>query len=1314
MRSKKRTIGILIVVIVILLGFASSLLVYRNKLSSEKTKNNSNNNTAQSLSSSPSGISIENFYDKPITDEKIALDSIEVNRDKLGYSDKNFTFIYDEKSSSETAYHFDLYYKDIPVYSPVGIRGVSVITYYDNSADVLITGVSDSEKITKINTIPKITQDEASKIIKNELNLSEKTYIEPKLIIYEVNEECILAYYVNTLFNVCIINAENGNIVVCQSTLLSNSDEFIGQNGDKHRIFYDDYQDGNYNIENALWDKEKNIFIYNNICTYEEIKMKENILSLEDIQSDKNKSAVDGMANTYRAVEYFEKLNKELGSIFNLICVNVNAELKDEKGNIIQNQAMGGYHKIDGNDICILSFCVMSDDVTPQFSAYLDAVAHEYTHAVTNLKVFGSDGHSEDRRYFERNALREAYSDIFGELVEQRYTGETDWNSNKTRNLINQEKGKDYKNYKNYYRYNYDDRYIGTSDDGGAHYNSTIISHAAYLMSKDHKSIKHSSYGSTKNLLDYDQLGQLWYGSLEYLKETEFMDFSDCRYAVEKSARKLIKEGVLLEDNLKVIEQAFNEVEVSSNPIRRGAKDSAEIIKDKHTLVVPIEEETQSTEFVEITELNYAWHISPTIEAEDIILSDKEEIQEGNLQNYKYASSEYSIIKNNSKYGIIKYDGTLLTNIRYDSFSMPNNKEMWIVNENSHENPDDVIITPNENSPNVDVNLATSVGFMDYYYTYSKDKNKLFIDGHDFESYFNTDYNVVVEQSEKEYINSQNKNALYGIADKDGIIIPCEYENACMNIGNNIIALEKNGKWGFFDKNGTKIIDFICEPFESKVLDDTWRKASWDNGEIYPYLASNGYIPVKINGKCGYYDTQGNEVIPCGTFEEVRPVHNGLAWVKKDGKWGVIKLKDIEKPETDYQKQYYTFIENELIPKYGLANVDTDIPISKSNGIVSTVIDDFSNTGSMDLLVIRLENSAESIETICEWYTLKGDTVVPVDEITVKSGNGITSNIDISFNQGYLCFTSNRIWLNSNNAESSIWIYSFDSSKLTPLRNYEIHRFNGYVDEIVETIKKEINIKSQDYMLALNDVKVFQDDLKSLGIEFNNEQVDCQLINRNNFLNYTLSIRESLFENCRFMITDYTNLQSHLTNTDNNNSSGNKNWQQFYADELKRYMNSDEYNNESMFDLYDIDNDGTPELFISEGGLFISLNTICTVFNGNMIKSSGNFNCIYCGGVDNLQLQVSQSTKTVRSGGIGIISYQKLENGQFISIFEGYENNKDNGENDKEYIVNGEIVTAERYNEEKLKYRYSADDYVDVGRKYKLDEVTINSVLLNT
>ena len=139
MKSRKRTIIILIVVIVILFGFVGSLLIYRNKLSSEKTKND-----IPFISSAPSGISIKNFYDKPITDEKIALESIEANRDKLGYVDKNFTFIYDEEDCSETAYHFDLYYKGLPVHSPAGIRGVSVITHLDNSEIILISGVSNS------------------------------------------------------------------------------------------------------------------------------------------------------------------------------------------------------------------------------------------------------------------------------------------------------------------------------------------------------------------------------------------------------------------------------------------------------------------------------------------------------------------------------------------------------------------------------------------------------------------------------------------------------------------------------------------------------------------------------------------------------------------------------------------------------------------------------------------------------------------------------------------------------------------------------------------------------------------------------------------------------------------------------------------------------------------------------------------------------------------------------------------------------------------------------------------------------------------
>lgn len=634
MRSKKRTIEILIVVIVVLLGFASSLLVYRNNLSSENKKNNSNSTTEQSLSSAPSGKSIENFYDKPITDEKIALDSIEVNRNKLGYSDKNFTFKYDKTSSSKTAYHFDLYYKDIPVYGGGSRRGVSVITYHNNNPDVLMTGVSNSEKITKVNINPKITQDEALDIAKatlgdnfSEYNISAKLKqikVSPKRIIYETQDKYVLSYRIISNFYICIINAENGEVITSHSTVVANVSEYEGQNGDIHQIFYDDYKDEDYDIKDALWNKDKNIIISDNL---------KKIMSLSDIQYGKNKSAVDVMANTYRAVEYFEKM-------YSITFDGTMAVINDKKH--INHAAGIGTKDEKGISYAFLYFGERTNSKKSQLSAYLDIVAHEYTHAVTDVKVFGSDGYSNDSRYYERNALMEAYSDIFGELVEQKYTGKTNWYFNTIRNLSNPE-------IKRYTKRDTTKDKEGNekNDYGYAHNNSTIISHVAYLMSKDHKSIKHSSYGSTKNLLDYNQLAQLWFGSLEYLKETEFMDFSDCRYAVEKSARRLIEQGVLVEDNLKVIEQAFNEVEVISNPIRRSLTDSMEIIKDKNTIVVPIEDETKSTEFVEITEVP----TEPALQIFAVDLIDKTipeiiDIMNGEYQIIKTENDGYIYIQN--------------------------------------------------------------------------------------------------------------------------------------------------------------------------------------------------------------------------------------------------------------------------------------------------------------------------------------------------------------------------------------------------------------------------------------------------------------------------------------------------------------------------------------------------------------------------------------------------------------------------------------------------------------------------------------------
>lgn len=276
---------------------------------------------------------------------------------KLGYNDKDLSFEFKRKSGYlGTSYRFNILYKDIPLASDE----VNVLVDEDDKAKHLLSRELPIKQLQKINTTPKITQDEALVIAKEtigteKINMGKnyKKELKPELIIYEKYNELILAYRIDAGFYVCIVNAENGEVITCYSNIEYSTGEFTGQNGDIHQVFYDDYEYENNYIKNALWDKEKNIFVYNNF---------DNLLTIEDIQSDENKSAVDGMANTYRAVEYFEKhFNKK----FNSTVVSINVDTwKDENDKVVTDNAGGGYLDIEGEKVAFLTFPFASDKKT--------------------------------------------------------------------------------------------------------------------------------------------------------------------------------------------------------------------------------------------------------------------------------------------------------------------------------------------------------------------------------------------------------------------------------------------------------------------------------------------------------------------------------------------------------------------------------------------------------------------------------------------------------------------------------------------------------------------------------------------------------------------------------------------------------------------------------------------------------------------------------------------------------------------------------------------------------------------------------------
>lgn len=216
----------------------------------------------------------------------------------------------------------------------------------------------------------------------------------------------------------------------------------------------------------------------------------------------------------------------------------------------------------------------------------IDVVAHEYTHSVeltiSNMTYEGESG-----------AIMEAYSDIFGELIQAKAAqSEPDWimypamvNRNmcdpyKSREpLPDTYKGKYWQTTEN----KKDKNGKSTNDCGHVHGNSTVISHAAYLM-------WNGIDGNESMKIDSDTLAKLWYRALFLLQSDA--TFSQCRNAVELSARIMVKNKQLTAEQYESVTKAFDAVGIDTAPYTY-----AKTVKNDFDLSVLSHEETENVNF---------------------------------------------------------------------------------------------------------------------------------------------------------------------------------------------------------------------------------------------------------------------------------------------------------------------------------------------------------------------------------------------------------------------------------------------------------------------------------------------------------------------------------------------------------------------------------------------------------------------------------------------------------------------------------------------------------------------------------------------
>lgn len=160
-----------------------------------------------------------------------------------------------------------------------------------------------------------------------------------------------------------------------------------------------------------------------------------------------------------------------------------------------------------------------------EFEGALDIVGHEYTHAVITY-IVGQGGPALVSG--ESGALNEAYADIMGSLIEGK-SGPDRWligedTENGGAAVRSLADPTSFQTPYGPYRDQYATRYTGTKDEGGVHANSTIFSHAAYLMMTD---------PATTDISD-ETWAKVFYTSLYQL--TPNATFTDGRAAVLGSA----------------------------------------------------------------------------------------------------------------------------------------------------------------------------------------------------------------------------------------------------------------------------------------------------------------------------------------------------------------------------------------------------------------------------------------------------------------------------------------------------------------------------------------------------------------------------------------------------------------------------------------------------------------------------------------------------------------------------------------------------------------------------------------------------------
>ena len=321
-------------------------------------------------------------------------------------------------------------------------------------------------------------------------------------------------------------------------------------------------------------------------------------------------------------------------------------------------------------------------------------------------------------------------------------------------------------------------------------------------------------------------------------------------------------------------------------------KEKIALLKKQKTKLEEIS--CHTCDVVQENSANYEWVVEPTVEADNIYyLADYPDAEHSINELSKQADNPNAVIQRGNELGIIDMNGKLLTEVSYREIANFGDHYMMIRSKAKYEKEYgrdwDVYWLDESGAIKADVGNGDLLLTVYYYYDGNRQRTGLSQDDLLQEAI------PVQESSQYDLYDAPLViNHLFGkyALDYNCDLVTDFIYDECGSQSDGLFAVCQNGKWGYINDKGQIIIPIeYAASWKQYPIFDMKSSRSSKNVKDYCYAASDGYVVLCQSGEWELKDTTGGNIIEKGVFESICPVYDGKCWVKKDGKWGVIKIK---------------------------------------------------------------------------------------------------------------------------------------------------------------------------------------------------------------------------------------------------------------------------------------------------------------------------------------------------------------------------------------------------------------------------------------